>query len=130
MSRQLGMNEQPPRTGSYSSRLAVKGCALNQRCGGHRTAFISHTLLSLCVLNSRVVLSSLIRIKGLTTRIVNHDCHWEDARTDMCLHDVLLFMCVLFLRCTKSEEKSLGVGLHTFFIRVFGMNNFLSISLS
>ncbi|XP_013208276.1 solute carrier organic anion transporter family member 1A5-like isoform X3 [Microtus ochrogaster] len=27
---------------------------------------------------------------------------------------------MVLLRCTKSEEKSLGVGLHTFFIRVFG----------
>nr|XP_048288492.1 solute carrier organic anion transporter family member 1A4-like [Myodes glareolus]XP_048288493.1 solute carrier organic anion transporter family member 1A4-like [Myodes glareolus]XP_048288494.1 solute carrier organic anion transporter family member 1A4-like [Myodes glareolus]XP_048288495.1 solute carrier organic anion transporter family member 1A4-like [Myodes glareolus]XP_048288497.1 solute carrier organic anion transporter family member 1A4-like [Myodes glareolus]XP_048288498.1 solute car len=27
---------------------------------------------------------------------------------------------MVLLRCMKSEEKSLGVGLHTFFIRVFG----------
>ncbi|XP_038176422.1 solute carrier organic anion transporter family member 1A4-like isoform X6 [Arvicola amphibius] len=27
---------------------------------------------------------------------------------------------MVLLRCTKSEEKSLGVGLHTFFTRVFG----------
>uniref|UniRef100_A0A8C8VZ70 Solute carrier organic anion transporter family member n=1 Tax=Peromyscus maniculatus bairdii TaxID=230844 RepID=A0A8C8VZ70_PERMB len=33
---------------------------------------------------------------------------------------------MVLLRCVKSEEKSLGIGLHAFCTRVFGMNNFLT----
>ncbi|XP_051029319.1 solute carrier organic anion transporter family member 1A5 [Phodopus roborovskii] len=35
---------------------------------------------------------------------------------------------MVLLRCTKSEEKSLGVGLQAFCIRVFGINNFPNLS--
>lgn len=57
---------------------------------------------------------------------MNYHCHWEDARADIDLHVAILcmYMCMyaciyVFFRCIKSEEKSLGIGLHAFCTRIF-----------
>jgi hypothetical protein len=63
-------------------------------------------------------------MRSLTIRIVNCCCHWNDAREDIDLRDELLFIYVCIFRCMKSEEKSLGIGLQAFFMRLFGMKNF------